>query len=189
MGRVPGTARSGVETVRGSASGGGFGSERFISRFGVMFFDDPVQAFTNIRRAATEDAMARLIRPSEPRENPFMTTAERAAAPLLPNLRGPVRMRRVSSPSPTSAAYAAFCRKAAGPVSTFNRSMSLAVSTRELIGYFTRLGPVGRSSIPSGAPLIPMCTVQTSGLPLPAGLPSVVPAAAAYGYTRRLDGC
>lgn len=36
--------------LRAAAGGATYG--RFISRFGVMFFDDPVVAFTNIRRAA-----------------------------------------------------------------------------------------------------------------------------------------
>ncbi len=57
-----------------------------ISRFGVMFFDDAVQAFANLRRAARDDARLRFIAWRSAAENPFMTTAERAAAPLLPNL-------------------------------------------------------------------------------------------------------
>jgi ubiquinone/menaquinone biosynthesis C-methylase UbiE len=60
--------------------------DMFVSRFGVMFFDDPVRAFANFRRAATHDATLRFIAWRSPAENPFMTTAERAAAPLLPNL-------------------------------------------------------------------------------------------------------
>lgn len=57
-----------------------------LSRFGVMFFDDPVQAFKNLRRATTDDAELRFIAWRSPAENPFMTTAERAAAPVLPDL-------------------------------------------------------------------------------------------------------
>jgi SAM-dependent methyltransferase len=60
-----------------------------LSRFGVMFFDDPVRAFANLRRAAREGARLRFIAWRSPAENPFMTAAERAAAPLLPEL--PVR--------------------------------------------------------------------------------------------------
>ncbi|MBN9682626.1 MULTISPECIES: class I SAM-dependent methyltransferase [unclassified Corallococcus] len=63
--------------------------DRVISRFGVMFFEDPVQAFANLRRAAKTDAKLLAIAWRSPSENPFMTTAERAAAPLVPNL--PVR--------------------------------------------------------------------------------------------------
>ena len=57
-----------------------------ISRFGVMFFERPVDAFANIRHAAQPDATLCLIAWRSAADNPFMTTAERAAAPLLPNL-------------------------------------------------------------------------------------------------------
>jgi SAM-dependent methyltransferase len=55
-----------------------------ISRFGVMFFDDPVAAFANLRRAARPDAVLACIAWRGTEDNPFMTAAERAAAPLLP---------------------------------------------------------------------------------------------------------
>ena len=51
-----------------------------ISRFGVMFFADPVSALANLRRAATDDADLCFLAWRSPEENPFMTTAERAAA-------------------------------------------------------------------------------------------------------------
>lgn len=57
-----------------------------VSRFGVMFFDDPVRAFANLRHAATDNAALRLLVWRGPEDNPFMTTAEHAAAPLLPDL-------------------------------------------------------------------------------------------------------
>jgi SAM-dependent methyltransferase len=62
------------------------GFDAVISRFGVMFFPDPGRAFANLRRAARGGAGLRLIVWRGPGENPFMTTAERAAAPLLPAL-------------------------------------------------------------------------------------------------------
>ena len=39
--------------------------DRIISRFGVMFFDDPVKAFANLRRASREDARLRDHRVAE----------------------------------------------------------------------------------------------------------------------------
>lgn len=60
--------------------------DMMISRFGVMFFDEPVLAFANLRRAARDGAALRFIAWRSAAENPFMTTAERAAKPLLPNL-------------------------------------------------------------------------------------------------------
>lgn len=59
---------------------------RIISRFGVMFFGDPAKAFANLRRASRNGGSLRFIAWRSPLENPFMTAAERAAAPLLPNL-------------------------------------------------------------------------------------------------------
>lgn len=56
------------------------------SRFGVMFFDDPAAAFARIRAAMVPDAPLAAIAWRSPAENPFMTCAERAAAPLLPPL-------------------------------------------------------------------------------------------------------
>lgn len=58
-------------------------SEHFdhvISRFGVMFFDDPVAAFTNLRSAAKH---LRVIVWRSAEENPFMTAAEEAAKSLI----------------------------------------------------------------------------------------------------------
>ncbi|MQA38917.1 class I SAM-dependent methyltransferase [Rugamonas aquatica] len=60
--------------------------DAIISRFGVMFFDDPVAAFRNLRLAARDGATLRMIAWRSPEENPFMTAAERSAASLLPQL-------------------------------------------------------------------------------------------------------
>jgi SAM-dependent methyltransferase len=57
-----------------------------ISRFGVMFFDDPVAAFANIRSALREGGRLAFLAWRSPRDNPFMTTATRAARPYLPDL-------------------------------------------------------------------------------------------------------
>jgi len=57
-----------------------------VSRFGVMFFEDPAAAFARIRAAMMPAAPLAAIAWRAPAENPFMTCAERAAAPLLPPL-------------------------------------------------------------------------------------------------------
>ena len=57
-----------------------------VSRFGVMFFEDPAAAFARIRAAMMPSAPLAAIAWRAPAENPFMTCAERAAAPLLPPL-------------------------------------------------------------------------------------------------------
>jgi SAM-dependent methyltransferase len=60
-----------------------------ISRFGVMFFAEPAAAFANLRRACMPGAQLRCVVWRSPAENPFMTAAARAAAPLLPDLPSP----------------------------------------------------------------------------------------------------
>src|SRR5689334_2848128 len=60
--------------------------DMIISRFGVMFFDDPVLAFSNLRRAAAKGADLETIVWRAAADNPFMTTAERAAASFLPDM-------------------------------------------------------------------------------------------------------
>lgn len=56
--------------------------DTLISRFGVMFFADPVAAFANLRHAAKPSARLRMITWRGPEENPFMTLAERKAAEM-----------------------------------------------------------------------------------------------------------
>ncbi len=60
--------------------------DMLVSRFGVMFFDDPVAAFANLRKSAHAGAPLHVLAWRSTAENPFMTTAERAALPLLPQL-------------------------------------------------------------------------------------------------------
>jgi SAM-dependent methyltransferase len=55
-----------------------------FSRFGVMFFADPVAAFRNIRRALKPAGRLVFIAWRTPQENPWGTTPVRAAQPFLP---------------------------------------------------------------------------------------------------------
>lgn len=62
------------------------GFDAIVSRFGVMFFDDPAAAFANLRRATRPGGRLRFFAWRSPEENPFMTAAERAVGALLPQL-------------------------------------------------------------------------------------------------------
>ena len=115
-----------------------------ISRLGVMFFDNPALAFANLRRAATDGAELRFIAWRSAAENPFMTTAERAAAPLLPQI--PARQ----PDAPGQFAFADRHRvrsilKQSGWAEIDIRPIDVdcTMLEEELVGYFTRLGPVG----------------------------------------------
>jgi SAM-dependent methyltransferase len=118
--------------------------DMIISRLGVMFFDDPVRAFVNLHRAASGDAELRFIAFRSAAENPFMTTAERAAAPLLPN----VPARRPDAPGQ----FAFADKRRVGSIlqesgwvdiDVHPIDVACTLPEKELVGYFTRLGPVG----------------------------------------------
>jgi len=118
--------------------------DTLFSRFGVMFFDDPVRAFENLRCAAKRGARLRFVAWRGPQENPFMTTAERAAAPLLPNI--PPRREN-------SAGQFAFADRGrvervlqqSGWTDIDIRPIDVdcTLPERELVRYLTRLGPLG----------------------------------------------
>jgi SAM-dependent methyltransferase len=120
------------------------GFDRIVSRFGVMFFDDPVRAFANLRRAGSGGAAMRFIAWRAVAENPFMTTAERAAAPLLPSLP----TRRPDAPGQFAFADEGRVRRIledSGWTDIEVRPIDVACTFREqdLVLYLTRLGPVG----------------------------------------------
>lgn len=115
-----------------------------VSRFGVMFFDDSVRAFANLRRAAAPDAALRCQVFRSPAENPFMTAAERAAAPLLPGLPP----RRFDGPGQFAFADA---RKVQGILEASGWrhieiqpiDVGCVMRAEDLDRYLVRLGPVG----------------------------------------------
>lgn len=115
-----------------------------ISRFGVMFFDDPEAAFANIRRAARPDAKLTFAAWRAPAENPFMTTAVRAAAPFLPPMPAP------DPDAPGQFAFADGDRvrrilHASGwrNVEVTPLDLAAEVAEADLMAYVTRLGPAG----------------------------------------------
>jgi SAM-dependent methyltransferase len=119
--------------------------DTFISRFGVMFFDDSVRAFANLQRAALPGAILRFIVWRSAAENPFMTTAERAAAPLLPNI--PVRQ----PDAPGQFAFADARRvngilEESGWVGIDIQPIDVTCTMpeKDLVEHVTRLGPLGR---------------------------------------------
>lgn len=55
-----------------------------VSRFGVMFFDDPAAAFANLRRHTRDGGRLVFACWQAPRANPWATVPMQALAPLLP---------------------------------------------------------------------------------------------------------
>lgn len=119
--------------------------DQVISRFGVMFFDDPVRAFANLRRSAKDSGKLRFVAWRSPAENPFMTTAERAVAPLLPAM--PPR-------EPNAPGQFAFANRdrvsgilAQGgwfDIDIQPVDIECSVPGEELVRYVTKLGPLAR---------------------------------------------
>jgi ubiquinone/menaquinone biosynthesis C-methylase UbiE len=120
--------------------------DMIVSRFGVMFFQDFVRAFANLRCAAREGAELRVIAWRTPAENPFMTTAERAAAPLLPN----IPPRRPDGPGQFALAERARVERILeesgwAEIDVRPIDVGLVLAEKDLDLYLTRLGPLGRT--------------------------------------------
>ena len=124
-----------------------------ISRFGVMFFPDPVAAFTNLRRAVHPGAALRLYAWRSPDENPYMTTAERAAAPL-------VTLPEVTPGQPGQFAFADSARVREilerggwGDIDIAPVDVPCTFAASGIVHYIARMGPLGRILPTLDAPL------------------------------------
>lgn len=115
------------------------------SRFGVMFFGDPVAAFANLHRATRPGGRLRAITWRAQDENPFMATAGRAARTVVPDLPQP------PADGPGQFAFADAARvtgilDAAGwsAVDHVPLDVELSMPASGLETYLTRLGPLSR---------------------------------------------
>lgn len=118
--------------------------DRIISRFGVMFFEDTVRAFANLRAAARRGAELRFTAWRSIEENPFVTAAERAAAPLLQ-----LPMRRNDEPGQfafASANRVSSILDQSGWEDIEIRPLDLPCELAEadFLQYLSLIGPVGR---------------------------------------------
>jgi ubiquinone/menaquinone biosynthesis C-methylase UbiE len=115
-----------------------------ISRFGVMFFDAPESAFTNIRRAVRPGGKLAFSAWRSPAENPFFGIALDAARPLLPDLCTPA----ADGPGQFAFADAARVERllvCAGwhDVRWEPFEVPATLTRRDLYRYVTNMGPVG----------------------------------------------
>jgi ubiquinone/menaquinone biosynthesis C-methylase UbiE len=119
--------------------------DTIVSRFGVMFFENAVRAFANLRRATRGRGRLRVVAWRSPADNPFMTTAERAAEPLLPNLTP----RQPGAPGQFAFAnrervYSILEESGWTDIDIQPLDVECTLPEEELVRYFTRMGPVGR---------------------------------------------
>ncbi len=118
-----------------------------ISRFGVMFFSDPVAAFRNLHQACARSAHLRMIVWRTPGASDAMVAAERATASLLPDL--PPRPPSV----PTTPGQFAFAvpdlvtpiLEAGGwrDITVEPLDVELSLPTDDMLRYITTFGRVG----------------------------------------------
>jgi len=133
--------------VAGDAQAYAFDPGQFdavVSRFGVMFFDDPMAAFANMRRAARRGGKLAFVAWRGPADNDFMTAAARAAASFLPPM---------PQPDPVAPGQFAFADGARvkrilqesgwTSIEVERADVTCQVSESDLMAYATRLGPVG----------------------------------------------
>jgi SAM-dependent methyltransferase len=126
----------------------GFAPDSFdavISRFGVMFFDDPVAAFANLRHAVRPGGRLDAFVWRGADENPYMTAAEQATAPLLP----PMPAKQPDAPGQFAFARPERVRDIlarggwhAIDIEAVDVACSYPTAQAEL--YVSRLGPLGR---------------------------------------------
>ena len=154
------TAPPRIEFLRADAATHDFGDWRFdvlFSRFGVMFFDDPVAAFAQLRRAAHRNAGLAFCCWQALDNNPWTALPLKAALTVLPAPE-PVAPH---SPGPFAFADAAYVREVlaqAGwsdtriepyaPTLEFSIEGGYEAAVRELVNT----GPVGRLLAPAERP-------------------------------------
>jgi SAM-dependent methyltransferase len=130
------------------AQSGALGRERFdaaFSRFGVMFFSDPVAAFANIRGALKPDGRLTFVCWRPLKQNPWMQAPLEAALPLLP----PTAPSDPTAPGPFAFADASRVESiltAAGfgsvKISPFDAAIGGA-NVEQTLEFALNLGPLG----------------------------------------------
>ena len=118
--------------------------DAIVSRFGVMFFEDPVAAFRNLRTAARPGAKLACIAWRGPAENDFMTAGRRAAEEFIPDFPAP------TPDGPGQFGFADGDRvrailDASGwqDVAIRATDVPCRFPQRDLVTYITRMGPLG----------------------------------------------
>jgi SAM-dependent methyltransferase len=117
------------------------------SRFGVMFFDDPVAAFANLLAATRDGGALRAIVWRGSAENPFMTAAEEAAAEMLA-----LPPRQPDAPGQFAFADRDRVRAILADAGWSNAEVepvdfTCAIPAARLDTYLGTMGPVGRALV------------------------------------------
>jgi SAM-dependent methyltransferase len=116
-----------------------------FSRFGVMFFADPVPAFANFRQALKDNGRIVFVCWRTPRENPWVTVPLQAGQPFL----APINRPGPEDPGPfafgDTARVERIFREAGLAAPTFrklDRSLRVGATIDETLDNITRFGPL-----------------------------------------------
>ena len=119
-----------------------------LSRFGVMFFADPVAAFANLRRALCDGCQLCFVCWQAPRANPWVSVVGAAVQPFLPLPETPADPK---APGPFAFADAAYVERtlseagfAEVALTSFETPLHLADDLDEAIDFQGQVGPLAR---------------------------------------------
>ena len=119
-----------------------------FSRFGVMFFADPIAAFTNIKTALNEDGRLVFICWRAPRENPWMSVVGREVQPLLPQIGPPPEPRMPGPFAFVEQAWLEEILATAGfravQIDAVDETLRLGADLDEALYYLSKIGPLAR---------------------------------------------
>lgn len=120
-----------------------------FSRFGVMFFDDPIAAFSNLRTSLVTGGRLVFVCWQSPRDNLFMSVAGRAAQPFMPPPEQPQDPR---APGPFAFADPDWIQEilsTAGfsdiQITPQTPNMSVGKTVDEAMYFQARVGPLARA--------------------------------------------
>ena len=119
-----------------------------FSRFGVMFFDDPVAAFCNLHRNLCPSGRVSFVCWQPPNKNPWMSVTGRAVAPFLPEPDSPPDPK---APGPFAFAdddYVTTILQDSGfkniQLQSFESMLKVGNDADQAIQLQTRVGPAAR---------------------------------------------
>lgn len=125
------------------------GFSGLFSRFGVMFFDQPAQAFANLRKSLKADGRLAFVCWQTPRLNPWMSIAGAAVADFLPPPPAPTNP---PEPGPFAFADEGYLRSilaAAGfsdiRIDAETPTLHVADTLDEAVAFQSQVGPLSRA--------------------------------------------
>lgn len=123
--------------------------DHLISRFGGMFFADPVAAYAHLRGALVSGGRLTMLVWQAPKQNPWMSVVGQAVAPFLPPPSGGAPDPRAPGPFAfADPAYVTEILEAAGwesvSLSPVVRPLHLANTMEEALALQSQVGPLAR---------------------------------------------